>query len=189
VNRSDPAAIPYAQALVEIGREQGILSDLLEQLEAVDRLVRESRDFRLFFLSPSIDADEKYRIVESILGDRLCGPALGFLRIIFRKRREPIFDNIVDRFAAFKDETENRIRVRVRSVRPLTDELREVLTSRISAQTGKRVVLETSEDPKLLGGAVIRVGDRLVDGSLRTRLRELRKGLRRSGAVFAQEQD
>ena len=124
MNRSDPAAIPYAQALVEIGREQGILGDLLEQLEAIRRLVDESRDFRMFVLSPSIDPDEKYRILESMLGDQMCKPALGFLRLLFVKKREALFDNILDRFVAFKDETEKRIRVQVRSARPLTDELR-----------------------------------------------------------------
>jgi F-type H+-transporting ATPase subunit delta len=187
VNRSDPAAIPYAQALIEIGREQSILGDVLEQMEAIHRLVEESRDFRLFFLSPSIDPGEKYRIVENLLGDRLNRTVLGFLRIVFRKKREPLFDNILDRFAAFKDETENRIRVHVRSAKELPGDLREKLTSRIGASTGKQVVLEASVDPDLLGGAIIRVGDRRVDGSVRSRLRELRKQLRSSGQMWAQD--
>ncbi len=71
----------------------------------------------------------------------------------------------------------------------MADDLLETLKNRITAASGKSVTLETSVDSKLLGGAVIRVGDRLVDGSLRSRVRKLRKELRSGGHVWSQEQD
>jgi F-type H+-transporting ATPase subunit delta len=189
VNRSDPAAIPYAQALIEIGRDTGLLEEIHDQLEALVALEHESRDVHLFFMSPSIDPAHKFKIVEDLLGDRLCRPVLGFLKILFEKKREPLLDNIVDRFMTIEDETANRIRVEVKSAKPLPEDLLESLKSRIVAASGKEVVLETSLDPKLLGGAVIRAGDRLLDGSLRNRLREMRKQLRSAGFVWAQDQE
>ena len=78
---------------------------------------------------------------------------------------------------------------RWRFAKPLPEDILESLKERIRGATGKDVLLDTSEDPKILGGAVIRVGDRLVDGSLRTRLRQLRKQLRSSGFVWAQYQE
>ena len=114
---------------------------------------------------------------------------LGFLDVLFRKKREPLFDNILDQFVRFEDESENRIRVQVKSATPMADDLLESLKNRITMGSGKTVELETSVDPKLLGGAVIRVGDRLVDGSLRSRIRKLRKELRSGGHVWSQEHD
>jgi F-type H+-transporting ATPase subunit delta len=193
VNRSDPAAIPYAKALIEIGRDEGLLDRIYDELTAIESLLREGgeqvREARLFFLSPSVDPEHKFQVIKSLFGDQVCRPVLGFLKILFQKKREPLFDNIMDRFVAFKDETENRVRVQVKSATVLPDEVLASLKERIVAATGKRVVLETSQDPKLLGGAVIRVGDRLVDGSLRERLRQLRKQLRSAGFVWAQEQE
>jgi F-type H+-transporting ATPase subunit delta len=189
VNRSNPAAIPYAQALIEIGQDEGLLGRIREELGAVQGLVEESRDFRLFFLSPSIDPEHKHKIVSELLGDRLCRTMLGFLDVLFRKKREPLLDNIRDQFIRFEDESENRIRVQVKSATLMADDLLETLKNRITAASGKTVALETSVDSKLLGGAVIRVGDRLVDGSVRSRLRKLRKELRSGGHIWAQEVD
>ena len=189
MNRSNPAAIPYAQALIEIGQDEGLLGRIREELEAINALVDESRDFRLFFLSPSIDPQHKHKIVAELFGDRFCRPVMGFLDVLFRKKREPLLDNILDQFMRFEDETENRIRVQVKSATAMPDDLLETLKNRITRTSGKTVMLETSVDSKLLGGAVIRVGDRLVDGSLRTRIRKLRKQLRSGGHVWSQESD
>ena len=189
MNRSNPAAIPYAQALIEIGQDEGLLGRIREELEAINVLVDESRDFRLFFRSPSIDPQHKHKIVADLFGDRFCRPIMGFLDVLFRKKREPLLDNILDQFKRFEDETENRIRVQVKSAKTMPDDLLETLKNRIARASGKDVTLETSVDSKLLGGAVIRVGDRLVDGSLRTRIRELRKQLRSGGHVWSQESD
>ena len=189
MNRSDPAAIPYAQALIEIGQDEGLLGRMHEELEAIDGLVTESDDFRLIFLSPTIDPEHKHEIMEKLFGDRFCRPIMGFLDVLFRKKREPLLDNIKDQFIRFEDESEGRIRVQVKSAKPMADDLLETLKNRITAASGKSVTLETSVDSKLLGGAVIRVGDRLVDGSLRSRIRKLRKELRSGGHVWSQEQD
>jgi F-type H+-transporting ATPase subunit delta len=98
---------------------------------------------------------------------------VGLLVVLIRKGRESLFDNVVDFFDRMKDAQEGRIHVRVSTVRGIDAETRAAVESIVRAASGKTPVIDEVRDSSLIGGMVVRVGDVLVDGSLRTRLRTL----------------
>ena len=178
MNRSDPAAKPYAQALLEIGQKHGNLGEILDDFLAFNQAVESDRKMREFFLSPMIDAGKKAGVMRRALEGKVCGPVLGLVLALVRRRREPLFDNVYDQFQTYKDASERRVRVQVISAREVSEHEKGRLSAAIGARAGKEVVIETRVDPSILGGVILRVGDKRVDGSVRARLNRLRRRLR-----------
>lgn len=184
LNVSAAAARSYAKALIDIGHESGELGRIYDELTALRKLYDEDRTFRAFFTSPRIDPDRKYAAVKAALGDKVGRTVLGLLRVMIRKRRELLLDNIHDQFERFRDLAEGRVHVHVQSARPLAAEQREAIAERVAARTGRMVQLHEQVEPKLLGGTVVRVGDVVIDGSLRKRIDALRRRLVAKERIF-----
>ena len=176
-NPSHPVARVYAAALMEIGRGSGQLSAIYDDLMAVARLYDSDAWFRQFFTSPRIDRTIKWKAVEKAFRGKVGKPVLGLLRVLIDKGREPVLDNVVAQFGQLKDLAENRLHAHLVVARPLADEIRDALRDRLERASGKKVALHERVDPAVLGGASIRVGDRVIDRTLKTKLAALRKQL------------
>lgn len=176
-NPSHPVARVYAAALTEIGRETKSLGTIHDDLVAVRALYDGDAWFRQFFTSPRIDRTVKWEAVRKAFEGKLGRPVLGLLKVLIDKGREPTLDNVADQFDKMKDLAENRIHAYVTVARPLADEIRKALAGRLERASGLTVALHERVDPAVLGGAAIRVGDRVIDRTLRTRLAAMRKGL------------
>lgn len=176
-NPSDPIARVYAKALVELGREQRVLGAIHDDLRAVGALYAGDAYFRAFFSSPRLDRTVKWHAVQRALAGKVGRPVTGLLKVLIDKGRESALDNLVAQFERFKDEAENRIHAQVTVAAPLADDARAALTARLARASGRDVVLHERVDPAVLGGASIRIGDRVIDRTLRTRLAALRRRL------------
>jgi F-type H+-transporting ATPase subunit delta len=177
-NASHPVARVYAAALTEIGRETKSLSAIYDDLQAMRRLYDGDPWFRQFFTSPRIDRRVKWAAVEKAFKGKLGHSVLGLLKVLIDKGREPVLDNVVAQFATMKDLAENRVHVHLLVARPLADELRNAIQARLErASGGKQVALHERVDPSVLGGASIRIGDRVIDRTLKTKLAALKKQL------------
>lgn len=176
-NSSHPVARVYAAALTEIGRDTHALGTIYDDLQAVHRLYEGDRWFRQFFTSPRIDRVLKWNAIEKAFKGKVGRPVLGLLRVLIDKGREPVFDNVVDQYEKMKDLAENRVHAYVVVARPLADELRKAVQGRLELTCGKSVMIHERVDPAALGGASIRVGDRVIDRTLRTKLAALKKRL------------
>lgn len=173
-NQSDPIARVYAGALVELGREQKALGQIYDDLRAVRELYDHDAYFRQFFTSPRIDRAVKWKAVRAAFEGRVCRPVLGTLAVLVDRGRESAFDNLVAQFERYKDEAENRIHAQVTVAAPLVAEAKRDLLARLERASGKNVDLHERVDPAVLGGASIRIGDRVIDRTLRTRIAALR---------------
>jgi F-type H+-transporting ATPase subunit delta len=167
----------YATALTEIGRQTGSLGVIGEDLRRVLTLYDGDAFFRGFFTSPRLDRAVKWKAVSKAFAGKVGRPTLGLLKVLIDKGREPVFDNVVDEFEKLKDVAENRVHAHLVVARPLVDEIRRAMTERLERASGKKVTIHERVDPAVLGGASIRVGDRVIDRTLRTKLAAMKKQL------------
>lgn len=173
MNRSEPAARCYAEAVLLLSREKGRLGVIMEELRAVLEFFHSDRKAWGLFVSPRIDRAEKARMFITAFKGKVGEEVLGLLVVLIRKGREALYDNVVDYFDRMKDAAEGRIHVTVRSVRGIDPKTKAALEAVVRESSGKTPVMAEELDPALIGGIVVRVGDTLLDGSLRTRLRTM----------------
>ena len=168
----------YGDALFEEAMEKNVLSQWYEEIGALRTIFLENPDLAQFLNHPQIIKEEKKKVVEAIFSGKLSDGLLGFLVTVIEKAvrttRSPICDYFTDRVKAYK-----KIGVvKVTSALPLSENQKKRVEERLLETTGF-VSLETeyAVDESLLGGLVIRIGDRVVDSSIKTRLEEIRRDL------------
>lgn len=164
----------YADALFEVAREQGSLDDVREQLgEFVDALDG-SRELQLFLFSPYFSSEEKRDgIAKTVSGanDEL----VNFLELLAEKHRMPAIFRIRRRFDELWAKENRRLEVRLTAAVPLDDAVVKHVGEEIERKTDMKVDLSSEVDPEIVGGLVLRVGNRVLDASLRAKLERLRK--------------
>ena len=171
----DVAGRRYALAILEIAREAGTADRWEQAVEGLDALTAQPAYVEA--LQADGMTDEAFQnIVREVVPD-IGQTELNLFRLLRRKSRLALGPSIASFFRELLDEERGVLRAQVRTAVELDDERRQQIQEQLSQSTGKRVELETEVDPDLIGGAVIRVGDRLLDGSTRTRLRQLREQL------------
>jgi F-type H+-transporting ATPase subunit delta len=183
MNVSISAAREYAEALIAIGREKGTLSQIYDELMGLRELY-DDKEFRAFFTTPRLDADEKFQILTKALGDKFGKTIMGLLSVMIRKGRELLLDNIANEFQRFQDLAEGKVHVHLHSARPVSDEVKKRIEEIAEKDYGKTAVLHETVEPELIGGMVLRVGDYRVDGSIRRKLEVLRKSLMAKERLF-----
>jgi F-type H+-transporting ATPase subunit delta len=168
----------YARALVELAAETGQVSTVTEQLQQVADIYRASNELRVAIENPLVE-DSKRIALLSELAQRLGLLPLvkNTLQLLAAKRRCRALPEIAQRAAQLADLQSGIVQARVTSAAPLTDSQVAILKTELERLTGCRVALEHIEDPALLAGMVTRVGDHVIDASLRGQLREIEQRL------------
>jgi len=175
---SEAASRVYAKALFDLGVGEGNLAAIGEDLHAVqDALNGLEGDLQAFFNLPQLRRDDKRRIINMAFGGKVGRPVLGLLNIVVEKRREALFDEIVVQFDTMLDRHEDRLQVQVTSARKLDDDVAAALRRAIEQRTNKAVVLQQRVDPEVIGGLKVNVGDRVIDGTMRRALQDMRRTL------------
>jgi F-type H+-transporting ATPase subunit delta len=164
----------YARSLFEVAQEQDKLDTIKEQLGQFADVLSGNRDVSIFFFSPYFSPDEKkdalHRAVEG------ADPAfMNFLEALIERHRTPAIYRIRTEFEVLYDKTNNLLPVQLTSAVELDSELVESLGRRIGEQTGNEIQLSSKVDPEILGGIVLRVGNFILDASIKTRLEQLRR--------------
>ncbi len=170
----------YSEALYHMAREAGDAGEQLRQLQAAVSHLEQHASLRRALESPAIPREVKKNIIRQLLGDRVQARTLHFLYLVLDKGRERLLPQMVGTFERMLRSDAGIVQARVEVPVPLDDELEAQLVARLAALTGKKVQLEVHVRPELIGGAVVTVGDRLYDGSLRTHLERIRERLARA---------
>jgi F-type H+-transporting ATPase subunit delta len=164
----------YAEALFAVAKEKGKLDAIREQLAQFADAVAESRDLQVFFFSPYFSSGEKRDgIARAVSGAE---PELvNFLELLAEKHRMPVVFRIRDRFEELWAHENKQLEVTLTSAVELDPEIVRRVGAEIERQTDRKIELESTVDPDIVGGLVLRVGNMVVDASLRNRLERLRK--------------
>ncbi len=164
----------WARALFEVALERELLDELRSQLREFAEALAQTRELAVFFFSPYFSTREKkdalHRTVEG------ADPAfMNFLEALLERHRMPAIFRIRDRYEELWDEEKRLLPVEVTSAVELDESTVRDIGDRVGEQTGREVELASHVDPEILGGIVLRVGNLILDASIRNRLEQLRK--------------
>jgi F-type H+-transporting ATPase subunit delta len=173
----------YAQAVFEIGVEQKTVDRWLEDLGVIAEYFGYRR--LAFVLSePNIPFERKKLIVQDLLGSKIQHDALGLALLLVERDIADAAPRIREEYERRYNEYHNQAVADVTTALPLDADLRASIQADLAHITGKRIILRERVDPSILGGAIARVGDTLLDGSVRRKLMLLRQEMERGGGFF-----
>lgn len=169
----------YATAVFELAQEQNAVEALETDFAALKTMIRESDDMARLVRSPVFDREDQERGMNAILHRMEAAPLTRrFVLLLAAKRRLFVLLDIIGVFEALVARMRGEVRATVTSARPLADAEVADLKATLKAKLGRDAMLDTHVDPTLLGGLVVKVGSRMIDSSLRTKLNGLRAAMR-----------
>jgi F-type H+-transporting ATPase subunit delta len=164
----------YAEALFDVAKDKGKLSEIHEQLGQITDAIAKTRDLQVFLFSPYFSSAEKRQGIGRVVSG--ADPELvNFLELLAEKHRMPAIFRIRRRFDAMWAKEERRLEVKLTSAVDLPPDLVEQVGKQIEKQTGQTIELETDVDETVLGGIVLQVGNMVLDASVRNKLERLRR--------------
>jgi len=183
--RAGTIARVYAETLLRSVDRHDRLEPVDESVRGLASVLEASPELRRFLAAPQIQATDKRALVRSALSERLDPLLVRFLELVIEKHREALLEEILTAWADLLDARANRQSATVTTAVPADPEWVTRVRAALELATGKTIVLEERVDPSLLGGLVVRTGDTVIDGSLKSRLTTLRRRLRAAGRTHA----
>jgi len=175
--RDESVARNYAETLLELADKHNAVEDYATWIEAVGELIAKDGRLKMFLNTPRIDSEAKKQVLRDALGNTVPRPFLNFLLITIDKRRQRLLPLINEEFQLLVDQRLNRERVEVTVARELEGGEREELTAYLTRLLGKEALPQVRIRPEILGGVVVKSGDRIFDGSVQHRMENLRRRL------------
>jgi F-type H+-transporting ATPase subunit delta len=170
----DELAQVYARALFQVALEQGKLDELREQLAQFADAVNEHHQLAVFFFSPYFSTTEKKDALGTLL-DGADEALVNFLGLLIENHRMPVIFRARAEYERLWDEENKTLPVEITSAVALDEQTTAGLGRTIGERAGRKVTLAARVDPEILGGIIIRVGNSILDASIRNRLEQLRR--------------
>ncbi len=178
------ASVPgrYASALFELAQEQSQLQPVENDLNRIQAMLDESPDLLRMVRSPVFSADDQTKALDALLSKAgIGGLTLNFVKLIVRNRRLFAILDMIKAFRTLAAGARGEVQADVASATALNDSQLQALKETLKASIGKDVQINASVDPSLLGGLVVKVGSRMIDSSLRTKLSTLKLRMKEVG--------
>ena len=174
----------YAKALLLIGKEDGQVDTYRKELEDFNALIEKEEALGQAINNPLFNADGRKNVLASVLEKLGLSVVMkSFLTLLFDKGRFVYLSSINDFYQKLADELKGIARASLVSATELPSETVDKIRSTLSDKTGKDIILEVEQDPGLIGGIVTRIGDLVLDGSIKTQLLNMRESLKRGEGV------
>lgn len=169
----------YASALFELANEQGELEAVERDLATFQAMLDQSDDLKRLVMSPAFAAEDQQRAMKAVMDWASVGATTSnFLNVVARNRRLFAAEDMIKNYRALLAAHRGETVAEVKSAVALTEEQKAQLTEKLKATVGKDVKLDASVDPSLLGGLVVKIGSRMFDSSLKTKLASLQIALK-----------
>jgi len=167
----------YSEALFDVAIEENKVDQLFEELKQVTDLFKEFPEFFELFKTPKISIEDKKKTVEEVFGGKISSEMMNFLKTVLDKRRSSAIFSIKNEFDEKVFTHKGIEKATVESAVALDDAQLKELEEKLSAMTGKVIQLKNQINPEVVGGLLLRVGDKVVDGSIRKRLNDMKDDL------------
>ena len=165
----------YATALFDLAKDDGALDAVAQDLNRFDGMLAESKDLERLVRSPVFSADDQGRALSALLGKAALSPlSVNFFKLLAANRRLFVVNDVIKGFRALLARHRGEASAEVTSAHALSDQQLSELKSALKATAGRDVRIETRVDPSILGGLIVRLGSRMIDSSLKTKLNNLK---------------
>lgn len=172
---SESRTSAYAAAALDIARAEGNLAEVEDELFRLARVVESSDELRTTLSDPHLPLERRAQIVEDLLEGKVTSTTRAFVSMVVSAGRAADLPDIADELVRLSAEEAGQAVAEVRSAVPLTDEQIARLTEALKARTNRDITVRNVVDPTVIGGVVTQIGDSVLDGSVRTRLNQLRE--------------
>lgn len=172
--RDTTIARNYAEALLALAKKAGDLQAWGRLIDDVANAIERDDRLRRFLEAPQISADEKIKVLGKAFEDRAPRLFVRFLQRLVKNRRQMLVPEIANEYRDLVDEVEGRVHAQVTLAKSVGEEERAEIARQLTRTIGRPVVPQIRVNPNILGGIIVRVGDRVMDGSVRKRLGVLR---------------
>ena len=172
----------YASALFDLAKEQGQQVQVEQDLTRFQAMLNDSEDLRRLIRSPAFSAEIQSKALKAITEKAAIGGLAGnFLKVLARNRRLFITADVIKNFRLFAARARGEVSADVTSAHPLTDPQMQALKDQLKASVGRDITIHSKVDPSLLGGLVVKVGSRMIDSSLKTKIEQLKIAMKGTG--------
>jgi len=174
----------YAKALILIGQEDGQAEQYNKELTAMVELLDTQDGFEQALVNPLINKNDRKKLLEAVIASAdLSDIMKSFLILLFAKGRIVFLRDIASYYQDMADELNGIVKASVTSANKLSKKAIDKIKASLSKKTGKTIVLNVEQDPSLIGGVVTKIGDLVLDGSVKTQLINMRETLKKGESV------
>lgn len=170
-------AIKYAQAIYELAAEKDMLNVVEQELRLVESTIASYHDLSTLMYHPQVLAKAKQETIRKVFEQDLTDFVLKFLLLLVDKRRETVLPDIIREYIKMANEARNILEAEVITAMPLLESQENALVNKLGAVTGKKVLITKSIDTSIIGGMIVKIGDKLIDGSIVRQLATLKNAL------------
>tara|TARA_B100001758_G_C18342176_1_gene574941 strand:- start:78 stop:635 length:558 start_codon:yes stop_codon:yes gene_type:complete len=179
------ASIRYAKALLQLSNEQNNLELSFNDMKLLDKVCTQNREFSLLLKSPIVKTDQKIKIFNEIFATKMQRLCLDFVKIVIKKKRESLLSAISKIFIDLYKKEKNIVTAAVTTATPISPLLKEKIISYIKTRNNNKVELIEVVDNNIIGGAIIRIGDKELDTSIASDISELTQSFNKN--LYLQE--
>ena len=173
--KQSKVAIRYAKSFLSLAKETGVVEATRNDMELVKSTVEQSKDFRMMLQSPIVSSDQKLKVVQRVFEGKISELSTKFIDIVVSKGRDKVLGDIAEEYVRICKEDAGIYQVEVVSAYPLTEDQRAKVMELANKMHNGTFELTEQIDSDLIGGFILRIGDQMIDTSLRKNLREMRQ--------------
>jgi F-type H+-transporting ATPase subunit delta len=168
----------YAEALFRVVQAEGELDRVEDELYRFGKLLESNHELKQVLSDPGLDKHQRGKILDELLAERVSPHTLGLLEFVVEQGRGRQLPEILNRLSSLAAEARQAVIAEVRTAIPLDDTQRKQLAEALSKATGKKVEIKATVDPSVIGGVYAKVGDTVIDGTVKRRLQQLKEQVR-----------
>lgn len=168
----------YAQALFSVVRAEGELDRVEDELFRFGKVLQTNHELKQALSDPSLEVAQREKVLDELLEGKVSPHTLGLVKFIVTQGRARQLPQILEGLSELAAQARNTVVAEVRSAVPLDSKQRDRLEKALSKATGKKVEVKVIVDPSVIGGVVAKVGDTVIDGTIKRRLEQLREQMR-----------